>query len=93
MELKRCARCGSFFTSDTEVCQICNKKDSADVLKLKNFLDETQVSVKNKDELSEQTGISLKNLNRYLNMDEFSNINFDIINNIEIKDTKFEELV
>ena len=85
MELKRCARCGSFFTSDSEVCQICNKKDNADVLKLKNFLDETQECVKDKDELAMHTGISIKNIDRYLNMDEFSNLSFGSINNIEIK--------
>ena len=85
MELKRCARCGSFFTSDSEVCQKCNKKDNADVLKLKNFLEEVQEDITNKDELAMQTGISMKNLNRYLNLEEFSNIEFNNIDNIKIE--------
>lgn len=85
MELKRCARCGSFFTSESEVCQRCNKKDNADVLKLKNFLEDAQDDIINKDELAIHTGISLKNLNRYLSLEEFSNINFENISEIENK--------
>lgn len=88
MELKRCARCGSFFTSDSEVCQRCNKKDNADVLKLKNFLEDGQDAIKDKEELAMYTGISIKNLNRYLNMEEFCNINFENINNIKTKKDK-----
>ena len=90
MELKRCARCGSFFTSESEVCQICNKKDSADVLKLKNFLEETE-DVVNKEELAIHTGISIKNLNRYLNLEEFSDINFENIS--EFKNKKDESVL
>ena len=93
MELKRCARCGSFFTSDSEVCQICNKKDSADVLRLKNFLEEKDDFL-DKEQLSMYTGISIKNLDRYLNMEEFSDINFQSLNsNIENKNKKYTELV
>lgn len=88
MELKRCVRCGSFFTSEAEVCQRCNKRDNADVLKLKNFLEEAQDDITNKDELAMYTGISLKNLNRYLNLEEFSNITFENINNSENKKDK-----
>ena len=87
MELKRCARCGSFFTSESEVCQRCNKKDNADVLKLKNFLEDIQEEVISKDELAIQTGITLKNLNRYLSLEEFSDINLENMNKIgNIKD-------
>lgn len=81
MELKRCERCGSFFVLDANVCEGCAKKDSADVLKLKSFLEDGQEYIKDKDELAIQAGISIKNINRYLNMEEFSNIEF---NNIEI---------
>ena len=67
MELKRCARCGSFFASDSDVCQKCSRKDNADVLKLKNFLEEND-EFENKEQLSEYTGIALKNIDRYLNI-------------------------
>ena len=88
MELKRCARCGSFFASENEVCQACNKKDNADVLKLRTFLEYQENELKDKDELSTYTGISIKNINRYLSMDEFSNINFS---NSQEKNKKIEE--
>lgn len=38
MELKRCARCGKFYSADVDVCQECARKDSADLSKLKGFL-------------------------------------------------------
>ena len=40
MELKRCARCGKFYASDVEVCKECEKKDMADLSKLKGFFAE-----------------------------------------------------
>ena len=85
MELKRCARCGSFFASDFDVCQACNKKDNADVLKLRTFLEYQENEFKDKDELSMYTGISIKNINRYLSLEEFSDISFSDINNEKIK--------
>ena len=93
MELKRCARCGSFFTSDSDVCQLCNKKDSADVLKLKNFLSEKE-DILTKEQIALDTGISIKNLDRYLNMKEFSNINFENLNQVVgEKNNTYTELV
>ncbi len=74
MELKRCARCGRFYASDVEVCQECEKKDLADLSKLKGFFAENYVSGISKGEISASTGISAKNLNRYLGYEEFSGI-------------------
>ncbi len=74
MELKRCARCGKFYASDVEVCQECEKKDLADLSKLKGFFAENYVSGISKGEISASTGISAKNLNRYLGYEEFSGI-------------------
>lgn len=85
MELKRCDRCGSFFVSESSVCQGCIKKDSVDVLKLKCFLEDKQEGIKDKDELAMYTGISIKNIDRYLSMEEFSNVEFNSVETI-IKD-------
>lgn len=93
MELKRCDRCGSFFVSESNVCQGCLKKDTADVLKLRGFLETQNLELKDKDELAMQTGISIKNIDRYLAMDEFSNINFNNIENIKDKTNKITELL
>ena len=74
MELKRCARCGKFYSSDVEVCQECEKKDFADLSKLKGFFADYYVSGVSRNEISAQTGISARNLNRYLGYEEFSGI-------------------
>ena len=74
MELKRCARCGKFYTSDVEVCQECEKKDIADLSKLKGFFADYYVSGVSKSEISAHTGISARNLNRYLGYEEFNGI-------------------
>lgn len=74
MELKRCARCGKFFASDVEVCQECAKKDSADLSKLKGFFADSYVNGTTKNEIISSTGISARNLNRYLGYEEFSGI-------------------
>jgi len=74
MELKKCARCGKFFTSDVEVCNECEKKDLADLSKLKGFLEDGYVTGTSKLEISAYTGISTRNLTRYLGYQEFSGI-------------------
>jgi hypothetical protein len=74
MELKRCARCGKFYASDVEVCQECAKKDSADLSKLKGFFAEGYVGGITKNQIISSTGISARNLNRYLGYEEFSGI-------------------
>jgi len=74
MELKRCARCGKFYASEVEVCQDCERKDLADLSKLKVFFEEGVTSSVTKIEISSSTGISSKNLNRYLCYEEFSGI-------------------
>lgn len=93
MELKRCARCGSFFVSESNVCINCAKKDSADLLKLKGFLENQSEDVKDKDQLAMFTGISIKNIDRYLSMEEFSNIEFNSIKEIQSEDKKFSEIL
>lgn len=74
MELKRCARCGKFYASDVEVCHECEKKDNADLNKLKGFFEDEYLTGTTKSEISASTGISAKNLNRYLSYEEFSGI-------------------
>ncbi len=74
MELKKCARCGKFYASDVDVCHECEKKDLADLSKLKGFFSDSYVSGVSKLEISASTGISTRNLNRYLGYEEFSGI-------------------
>ncbi len=65
MEFKRCARCGVFFVTDGDVCQNCMPKDRLDMLKFQDYVE--GVSDASADTISINTGISLKNVNRYLN--------------------------
>ena len=74
MELKRCVRCGKFYASDVDVCKECEKKDLSDMSKLKVFFAENYVTGISKMEISASTGISARNLNRYLSYEEFNSI-------------------
>lgn len=70
MEIKKCNRCGSFYTSDTQVCQNCMPKDKQDIIKLQGYINENGIN-STKQEISMGTGISPKNLDRYLQSEEF----------------------
>lgn len=64
MELNKCNRCGSFFVSNGNICPTCSQKDSADIIKLKNYMNEFNLP-ENITEISCNTGISIQNLNRH----------------------------
>ncbi len=73
MEFKRCARCGCFFVTDGDVCNNCMPKDRLDISKLKDYFEENpNTSV---DVISINTGISAKNVNRYINNGNFTDLN------------------
>ena len=65
MNLNRCKRCGSFFASKNSVCPNCQSKDEHEINHLKTFLSEADSSV-TVESLAESTGVSLKNVNRFL---------------------------
>lgn len=73
MELNKCKRCGAFFASDNNVCPNCEPKDVAELSKLKNFLAENDCP-NSIDILASNTGISAKNLNRFLAQEDFSSV-------------------
>ena len=75
MEFKRCQRCGSFYASNNDICYNCQIKDSYEISKLKNYFEENQ-NIESIEELSSYTGISVKNLNRFMNNGEFNNISY-----------------
>lgn len=76
MEIKRCARCGSLYTTENEVCNECLVKDNAEVMKLRGVLSEGLEVGTTKQDLAIKAGITAKNLNRYLQAEEFSGIYF-----------------
>ena len=71
MELNKCKRCGAFFVSNNYVCPNCEPKDNAELFKLKNFLEENDCP-NSMESLASNTGISVKNLNRFLEEKDFS---------------------
>lgn len=73
MELNKCNRCGAFFVSSKHVCPNCEPKDHCDISNLKAFLAENTCP-NSLDSLSYSTGISMKNLTRFLTNEEFSSI-------------------
>ena len=96
MELKKCERCGKFYASEVDVCNDCERKDNADLAKLKSFLIDGAITEITKGEILVSTGISSKNLNRYLGYEDFNNINIiengNAVNNISNKNDKIENV-
>ncbi len=74
IEARKCARCGSLYIADTEVCSNCQKKDGADLYKLKGFIQNQGNANLTQGELVLATGISERNLARFLKYDEFKGI-------------------
>ena len=66
MEVVRCSRCGAFYTNGGYVCSKCSDKDNFELATFKNFVEENGVDVKSLNQVSISTGISEKNLNRFL---------------------------
>ena len=77
MEFNRCERCGSFFVSDNNVCCNCGPKDIAEMSRLKSYISEGN-EINSIDSLAVVTGISTKNLNRYLKNEEISKLGINL---------------
>ena len=77
MQLSKCSRCGCFFMANSDVCPNCQPKDMSEMNKLKSFLLESNNSNASLEEISYETGISLKNLHRHFYSDEFANHSFE----------------
>lgn len=73
MNFKKCERCGCFFTSTNDVCPKCAPKDVFEMEKLKHYLN-GNIQVDSVSDISAKTGITVKNINRYLNSTNFANI-------------------
>ena len=75
MEFKKCERCGCFFDSNDVVCGNCLTKERFEISKFKSYINDNNiVSIDSLNNISIETGISPKSLNRFLSYDDFSNI-------------------
>ena len=73
MEFKRCNRCGNFYIANGDVCPRCSVKDNLEISTFKNYLDENGFN-NSLDTISGETGIAVKNLNRFLGYEEIQNL-------------------
>lgn len=80
MNLNKCNRCGCFFMANSNVCPKCAQKDQFEMGQLKTFLEENNNQI-NLDNLSASTGISVKNLNRFLSQEQFADFTSQIQGN------------
>lgn len=71
MKLNKCERCGCFFVSTDSICPNCVEKDNNEISQLTSFLSENDSDI-SIEELAESTGVSLKNVNRFLQNDTLS---------------------
>lgn len=73
MEFNKCSRCGNFFISNDDVCPKCKTKDTLEFETFKTYIAENGIT-NNLEILSSETGISVKNLNRFLDYSGFNNL-------------------
>ncbi len=75
MNFNKCERCGCFFLSDNSTCPSCSTKDNIEMNTLKNYIVTNSISEDistNVSSISTETGISVKNLNRFLGNNDFA---------------------
>lgn len=70
MEINRCSRCGNFYVSAGIVCPKCSTKDGFEFSTFKSYVQENGFET-SLNTISNDTGISVKNLNRFLAYEEF----------------------
>lgn len=85
MELKKCANCGAFITTEATICDSCSNKATYDMTLLKNYFDETS-GFDSISAVSATTGVSPKVIQQYIqdnnyidseiNPTTFSSINY-----------------
>ncbi len=88
MELNKCTRCGSFYLSEGNVCPNCEAKDNLEFSNFKNYIQENGLDC-NIDEIAGKTGISVKNINRFLGYEGLGEYS-DKLGNISLKSGKFD---
>lgn len=82
MEFNRCSRCGSFYLAQGNVCPRCSVKDGFEFSTFKTYIEENGFNG-SLDKISNETGISIKNLNRFTNYPEFKNYKKEFLKQID----------
>ena len=79
MEFNRCSRCGSFYVSQGNVCPKCSSKDGMEFSNFINYVEENGIN-NSLEKISGQIGVSVKNLNRFLEYEDFKPYRSEINN-------------
>lgn len=84
MNFNKCERCGCFFVTDQNVCPKCEPKENFEMQQLKNYLSTHTTSTV--EDISTNTGISERNLDRFLKQDKFAQLmqSANLNNNIKM---------
>ncbi len=84
MNFNKCERCGCFFVTDQNICPKCEPKENFEMQQLKNYLSTHTTSTV--EDISTNTGISERNLDRFLKQDEFAQLmqSANLNNNIKM---------
>ncbi len=69
MEVVKCSRCGAFYSNTGYVCPKCTDKDNFEFSTFKSYIEENRADIPSLNQISIYTGITEKNLNRFLNYD------------------------
>lgn len=83
MKFNTCIRCGCFFSSQDNLCPNCQSKDEVDKHTLRDFITNHDIPA-NVETLALNSGVSLKNVNRYLQTAEFSDLKKNFNNGFNI---------
>ncbi len=81
MEFNRCSRCGNFYVAEGNVCPKCASKDGFEFSTFKTYIQENGLD-NSINTISNDTGISVKNLNRFVEYPEFQDYKQEL-NSIE----------
>ena len=77
MEFNKCSRCGNFYVSNDDVCPKCKPKDTLEFETFKSYIAENGID-SNLQSIFKETGISEKNINRYLNYTQLNDNNIKL---------------
>ena len=72
MNFNKCERCGCFFVTDRNVCPKCEPKENFEMQQLKSYLSTHTASTV--EDISINTGISERNVDRFLKQEEFTQL-------------------
>lgn len=84
MELNRCSRCGNFYVAEGTVCPKCSAKDGFEFSAFKSYIQENGFE-NSLNTVSSDTGISVKNLNRFVSYPEFQDYKQELTSIEELK--------